>query len=297
MSAPAVTPMRVHLAEVVDVLDLSPGMRRVVFGGDGVADYGSTGVGDEYIRLIFPREPDAAPDLPDVGEKGLDYTTVDLDRLRTYTVRDHDPDAGRITVDFVVHDGGVAAAWALRAEPGHLVGLNTPTALYDPPAELGWQVLVADYAGAPAALRIAALTPTVRTRLILEVPDDEHRLELPDRPRLEVTWVVGGNGHGPSRLEEIVRTVPRPEGDGYVWVAGEAKAVRGVRKHLRHELRLPATAYKAVGYWIAGAETWRERYDALDEQTRAELDAIWQSDRDEEEQEDEYDARLTELGL
>lgn len=295
--ATAVSPMRVVHAEVVEVVDLTPGMRRIVFGGPGLSDYASTGVGDEYVRLIFPAEPDGEPPLPDVLDSGLDYATVDLDRLRTYTVRDHDPDSSRITVDFVVHDGGVAAAWALAAQPGQVVGLNTPTALYDPPDQTAWQVLVADYAGAPAALRIAEQTPGVRTRLIVEVPDDEHRLPLPERTGLEVTWVIGGNGHGPSRLEEIVRAVPRPESDGYVWVAGESKAVRGVRKHLRHELGLPATAYKAVGYWIADAEAWRERYAALDEQTRLELDAIWETDRDEEEQEDEYEERLTQLGL
>ena len=32
---------------------------------------------------------------------------------------------------------------------------------------------------------------------------------------------------------------------------------------LRRELGLAPSAYKAVGYWIEKAETWRERYAAL----------------------------------
>lgn len=79
-------------------------------------------------------------------------------------------------------------------------------------------------------------------------------MELPAHPRAEVTWVYGGNGAVASRLEEIVRSLPRPDSVGYVWVAGETRVLRGVRRYLRHELKLPATAYKVVGYWTEHAE-------------------------------------------
>ena len=52
-----------------------------------------------------------------------------------------------------------------------------------------------------------------------------------------------------------------------------------------------------IGYWTTAAESWQERYDALDEATRAELEDMWESSRDEEEIQDEYDERLTALGL
>lgn len=289
--------MSVHHAEVLDACDLTDGMRRIVFGGDGLAGYASTGVGDEYVRLLFPAAPGERPTLPAVVDGTLDYGTVDLDRLRTYTVRDWDAAARRLTVDFVVHEGGVAATWARQAAPGQVVGLNTPTALYAPPEGLTWQVLVADYAGLPAAVRIAESTPGVPTRLVLEVPGPAYEVAIAPRPDLDVVWVHGGNGHAPSRIEEIVRSLPRPDSTGYLWVAGESKVLRGVRRHLRHELRLPATSYKTVGYWIEDAEKWRERYDALDSATRDALDAIWAKGGDEADLEDEYDDRLTELGL
>ncbi|MBU2698303.1 NADPH-dependent ferric siderophore reductase [Pimelobacter sp. 30-1] len=289
--------MTVHHAEVVAATDLSAGMRRVVFGGSGLDGYRSTGVGDEYIRLLFPVDPAGRPDLPGVVDGNLDYGSIDTDQLRTYTVRDWDDDARLLTVDFVVHEGGVAATWARQAAPGQVIGLNSPTALYSPPAGLEWQVLVADYAGLPAAVRLVETTPGVRTRLVLEVPDASYELAVPERPDLEVVWIHGGNGHAPSRLEEVVRSLPRPEGVGYVWVAGESKVLRGVRKYLRQELRLPAAAYKTVGYWIEDAERWRERYDALGDDIRAALDAIWEQEGSDEELEDRYEARLAELGL
>jgi NADPH-dependent ferric siderophore reductase len=288
--------MRVFRAVVVRVQDLTPSMKRVVLGGPGLAGFESTGVGDEYLRVLFPAAGATEPVLPVVVDNTLDFQAIDLDLLRTYTVRDHDPAAGEVTIDFVVHEGGVASTWARTARPGDVVGLNSPTGMYDPPAGLTWQVLVADCAGLPALARILEHTPAgVRTRVVVEVPDDGHRVDLAGAA--EVTWVSGGNGHAPSLLEDVVRSLPQPGPDGYVWVAGESKALRGVRRYLRRELGLPASSYKSVGYWIEDGEAWTARYDALDDATRRSLEAMWQSDRPEEEIEDEYDERLTALGL
>jgi NADPH-dependent ferric siderophore reductase len=291
--------MRVFTGEVVRVAEVTPSMRRVVLGGPGVADYRSTGVGDEYVRLVFPTERGGVPVLPAVAGDDLDYASIDLATMRTYTVRDVDPDAGEVTVDFVVHEGGLAAGWALAARPGDLVGLNTPQGMYAPPDGLTWQVLVADCAGLPAAARlVASAPPQVRTRLVVEVPDEAHQVDLDGPDGTEVTWVHGGNGHGPSHLEDVVRSLRLPtDGVGYVWVAGETRVLRGVRRYLRRELGLPAGTYKAVGYWTDHAEEWRDRYAALDEDTRAALDAIWSSGEAEDEMELRYDQRLTELGL
>ncbi len=289
-------PMHVFRAVVVRVDDFTPSMKRVVFGGEGLTGFASTGVGDEYLRVLFPRAGETEPELPVVVDNALDYSTIDLDLLRTYTVRGHDAEAGEVTIDFVVHQGGLASSWAQGARPGDVVGLNTPTGMYDAPAGLAWQILVSDCAGLPALARILEQTPAhVRSRVVVEVPDDEHRVELSGAA--DVTWVTGGNGRGPSQLEDIVRTLPTPGNDGYVWVAGESKALRGVRKYLRKELGLPASSYKAVGYWVEDAEAWQARYDALDESTREALEALWDSDRPEEEIEDDYDERLAQLGL
>jgi NADPH-dependent ferric siderophore reductase len=292
-------PMRVYRAPVVRTVELTPWLRRIVFGGPGLAGFQTTGVGDEYLRVVFPAAGEMEPRLPVVENGALDYGSADLDLLRTYTVRAFNSDAGEVTIDFVLHRDGVASSWARSAEPGAVVGLTTPTAMYDAPADLTWQLLVADAAALPALMRILEQTPHgVRNRVVVEVPDPEHRIELPAHSRADVTWVEGGNGHSPSRIEEVVRSLPRPDAaGGYIWVGGETKTLRGVRRHLRHELGLPASAYKAVGYWTVRAEDWNASYNALDADTRAGLEALWEADRPEEEIEDEYDARLTALGL
>ncbi|MGH3367327.1 MAG: SIP domain-containing protein, partial [Nocardioidaceae bacterium] len=102
----------------------------------------------------------------------------------------------------------------------------------------------------------------------------------------------------PSLIAQALRSIPRPDGPrGYVWVAGESRTLRGVRRHLRRELGLPASAYKVVGYWIERAEEWNARYRALDDGTRRGLDQLWRQDPPEDEIEAEYDRQLTSLGL
>ena len=160
----------------------------------------------------MPAPGQTEPVLPAVVDGVLDYGSIDMDLLRTYTVRRHDADAGEVTIEFVLHDHGVVTAWARAAGPGAVVGLNLPTGMYDAPTDLAWQVLVADCAALPALSRVLEQTPPdVRNRVVVEVPGDEHRIDLPAHPRTEVTWVHGGNGHRPSRLEDVVRALPHPD--------------------------------------------------------------------------------------
>lgn len=292
---------RVHRVEVADIRRLTPGMLRITFAGEGLEGFVSSGVGDEYLRVFLPASGHAEPNLPTATDDGYwEFADgIEPAEVRTYTVRAWDDAAGRLVIDFVVHEGGVAAAWALGASIGDVVGVNTPRGLYEPPADLRWQLLVADATGLPAALRLAEQAPEgVRTRVVLEVSDDrdEQRPELPAHVQLD--WVHGGNGHAPSRLEEIVRASEFPAEAGYVWVAGETKVTRGVRKYLRHELKLPSTAYKVVGYWTERAEQWTERYEALPDDVRTRLSEMWSEEgRDVEDVEDEYEQTLEAHGL
>jgi NADPH-dependent ferric siderophore reductase len=293
-------PNRIHRAEVRSVTDLVPGLRRFVLGGDGLADFETSGVGDEYLRVFLPDEPAGEPRMPvPVGAGGWDWPEgVAPSPLRTYTVRAWDAERHELTIDVVLHAGGLAAEWARQARVGAVVAVNSPTGMYDAPADLEWQVLVTDLTGLPAATRILQQTdPRVRSRLVVEAPSAAQRFgdEIP--AAVDVQWVTGGNGVAPSRIEQLVRGLEWPDGIGYVWVVGESRVLRAVRKHLRHELGLPATAYKVVAYWTEHAEEWNARWAALDAEIRDELIAMWDTDRPEEEIEDEYHARLAELGL
>ncbi len=294
-----VTTARIRRAVVTAVQNLSPGMVRVTFGGDDLADFVSTGVGDEYVRLFFPHPGRTDVVMPYVSGDYWEYPEgADPGPMRTYTIRDV-PEPGVVVIDFVVHEGGVAASWALGARPGDVIALNPPRGLYDRPDDATWQLLLADATGLPALARILELTPaTVRTRAVVEVADDAHRIDLATPAGADVVWTLGGNGHGPCGLLEALRATSLPEGAGYVWFAGEARVQRAVRTYLRHELGLPGPAYKVVGYWTERAEEWRSTWLGLGPEVRERLDSLWSDEsRDPEDVADEVDALYASVGL
>ena len=254
-------------AEVRERTWLTPHMIRVRLGPAGspgrgaadLADFRSTGVGDERLVVVFPPPGAAEPPAPVLTETGWDYPDpATRPEMRSYTVRAFDPVAQEMLVDFVAHEGGVAAEWARRARRGDVVLLTEAAGWYAPPADAAWQLLVADMTALPALGRIAETTQ-LPTTAIVEVLEPGDRQPLP--PEVATRWLCGsGNGTGPSALLRAVRDVAWPEGPGYVWFAGEAGESRAVRKHLRHHLGWSATRYDVLGYWRVGKEEWMRRY-------------------------------------
>ena len=280
---------------------LTPGMIRLSFGGDALAAFPGTGMPDEYLRLFFPDAATGRLHLPVITEDGR-WTYPegqDVIHYSTYTVRQHRPDSGEIDIDFVVHEGGVASEWAQNAAPGDTITINRPRGLYTPPDDITWQVLVADATGLPALSRILEQTPRhVQSRIFIEIAAPEHEQQLPHHEFATVTWLHrSGNGIAPSRMADVVRAMPLAATPGYIWVAGEQKVVRAIRKYVRQDLKLPPERYELVGYWTQESEVWEERWKNLPEDVRKAIDALCSSGRDMEELRDEYYATLEKYGL
>ena len=296
--------MSIHRGIVSRTTTLTPTLRRVTLDGPGVADFLSTGIGDEYVRVFFPHgdDPtDVSLPVPD-GDWWATPAGAPEAPMRTYTISGVRPQAGEVDIDFVIHQKGVAGPWAASAEPGHVIGLNSPTGLYAPPAETTWQVLVSDLTGLPAVTRIAAGIPAgIRTRIVLEVLTESDKVAFDVGAHVEVTWVIGGNGHGPSTLGQVVRSIVDdrlPLAEGFIWVAGETVALRDVRKYLRRELGLSAAQFKVIGYWTP-IDNWESKYAELPEPVQRELNAIWVETPDEEPEDVQvrFESRLNQLGL
>lgn len=290
------------IAEVLGSRLLTPGMLRITFGGAGLRDFPGTGVPDEYIRLFFPNPATGRVHLPLITEDGRwTYPDGGMEALRygTYTIRTHRPESGEIDVDFVIHEGGVASTWAQGVRQGDTITINRPRGLYFPPADMTWQVLAADATGLPAVARILEQTPEhIQSRVFIEVAAADHELDLPYHPHLQVTWLHrSGNGIAPSRMADAVRSMPLPPTPGYVWVAGEQRVVRAIRKFVRQDLNMPPERFKLVGYWTHDNETWKAGWNAVPQEVKDALDASWSSGRNVEEIRDDYYATLEKYGL
>lgn len=220
-----------YVADVVGREQISPHLVRLTLGGDGLSDFASTRVPDEWVGLVVPGQFQS----------------------RYYTVRRHEPT--RITLDVVVHEVGLVTEWALGAsgDPvGQQVTITEPRGSFLAPESATWLLLVGDLTALPAMARIAESETEREVRIHVESADHPDELEGYLPASAEVVW-SSPSEHG-SRLASIVEELAWPEGEGYFWMAGESAQMRAIRKHLMRERKMPSTHYDVMGYWRQVAE-------------------------------------------
>jgi NADPH-dependent ferric siderophore reductase len=73
--------------------------------------------------------------------------------------------------------------------------------------------------------------------------------------QLDVTWLHRGAhpAQADMALEEAIRTMQLPAGDGRIYVGCEAAAMRRIRTHLLHERGLDPATIVTRGYWKLSA--------------------------------------------
>lgn len=250
--------IKTYLAAVVRVSPLTPKMLRLTVGGEGLRGFDAGRRAEERIKLFFPPEGEEVPVLPEIGPGGLRYPEgAPLPHARNYTVRRFDPAALELDIDFVIHGDGRASEWARRAVPGAVLGIAGPSGGSLPSEAADVHLLAGDETALPAISSILLWLPRgARAHVIAEVADASERQTLAAAPGAEVSveWVHRGPGAWvtPTPLERAVRAYPWPEGVVHGWVAGEAAAVRDIRRYLRDERQLGRPELHASGYWRHG---------------------------------------------
>ena len=159
---------------------------------------------------------------------------------------------------------GVGVTWYTWLEQGRPINVSTQvldaiarTLELDPAEHRHLYVLAQVPDVAPAAGDLTALP--AMARIAEQVTDRPVRIwaetqEVPgyfatdptDPVDTEVTWIPAAGG---SRLAALVETIEWPDGPGYFWMAGESAQMRQIRRHLRHDLGMPSSAYDVMGYW------------------------------------------------
>ncbi|MFM9367222.1 siderophore-interacting protein [Streptomyces sp. Da 82-17] len=196
------------------------------------------------------------------------------------------PADATIDIDFVLHgDGaaGPATRWAAGARPGDVLGMFGPSAHFAKPLPLAtadWMLLAGDETALPAlGTIIEALPEGAEAVAYIEVQDAADEQVFTTRGALTVHWLHRGTVP-PGRaglLLEAVRAASLPvgsgsgsgtgtgggsgsgsgggpghgsgSGSGYAWLAGEAGAVRELRRHLVGERGMAKQSVDFAGYW------------------------------------------------
>lgn len=255
---------------------LSPHLVSVTLGG--LEGYPATGIPDEYARVLIP-PVGAELVLPEISaDWKVTYPEGAVEPLaRVYTISDHRiVDGGtEIDLDIALHGESVGSEWARSCQPGDRVGLVEPHGLYAAPPAVGWQLLVADITGVPAVARILReLESGQRAEVVLVITDAADEIVLPTAAEVTVIWqVVEKDTDIADALADAVTSRALPADDRYVWLAGEARASRAVRRHLRRELGWPQSDFYTCGYWQVDAEKWAARYDEVEPVITAKAEA------------------------
>ncbi|MET8540165.1 siderophore-interacting protein [Kitasatospora sp. NPDC004799] len=254
----------VTFVEVVEVRRITPRTARITFAAEELPDTVGTAP-DQQLKLCFPRPGQREPVLPARQDDPMGWYQAYLaipeperPLLRSFTLRGRRPGTRLVEIDFVLHgDTGPAAAWALRAAPGDRLGMVGPSALYAPPvpfaeaaAAADWVLLAGDETALPAvATLVGALPAGVSAYAWLEVADRAERQDLESRADLEVEWLYRGGAAPGTVLAGAFRDAVLPAGEPFVWLAGEAGAVRAVRRCLVEEHGVPKEDIDFTGYW------------------------------------------------
>jgi NADPH-dependent ferric siderophore reductase len=253
-------PVRIRKAEVVRTTRLTPTMIRLTVGGPGAEGFESA-IFDEHVKLIFPDPDSGELRLPTPDGDELDWPRP-FPTSREYTVRAHRPADREIDIDFVLHDAGLASDWVVAARPGDAVHIAGPPGGYRVADDYDFYILVADETALPAAARWLAQMPrTHRGVAYLEVAGPSSEQPLAGPPGMQVVWLHGG-GRATDLLERAARGTLIPGGATvFVWVAGEAGAIKPLRRWVRDELGLSKDHSSITGYWKRGQADTHEHLD------------------------------------
>ncbi len=244
-------PLRVRELTVMRRESVTPRMVRVVLGGDGVDVLGSA-TPDEHVKIVLA-DPDGTvrPPVETADGASLEWPRP-FPPNREYTIRRHDPEAGELWIDFVVHPGGLASDWAETALPGDTVWVAGPRPGEPVPDDADLHVLLADHTALPAVARwLEELRPGVDAEVAVVVPDAGDQQQLAVREGVRVTWYHAdvASGTADDVLGDHLAGLDLPAGRTvYLWAAGEAGVLKPVRRWARAHGFARGTC-DIAGYW------------------------------------------------
>lgn len=243
-------PYAFRLLRVLRAEWLTPGTVRVTLGGEQLPGFRSDAA-DDGSRLFFPPDPTATSWAPRVEGTALVFPG-ERPPGREYTPRRYDPAAGELAFDFVVHGDGPASNWARNAEPGHYLGVSGPRRSRVVTGDVEWYLLAGDETGLPSiARRLEELPAGMPVFAVVEVANAEEEEPLETGADLKLIWLHRDEvaGDPTNLLADALRDLELPDGNGFAWAAGEANAMRAVRRHLLGERGLSPEQARVTGYW------------------------------------------------
>ncbi|MBB4229018.1 siderophore-interacting protein [Rhizobium mongolense] len=239
---------------------LTPQMLRITLAGPDLHDFVSLGH-DDHVKILVPRAGEE-PVFPDMSPEGR-IDPANKPALRDYTPRRFDAVTGELDLDFALHETGPATEWALRAQPGDMLGVGGPRGSFVVATDFDWYLLVGDETALPAiGRRLEELPASAHALVVAEVAGPEEEQALESKARLTTLWLHRGASPAGTtdQLDQALRGLTLPVGDGYVWIACEILIAKRLRAIMVDERQHPKAWIKAAGYWKRGQADFHETH-------------------------------------
>jgi NADPH-dependent ferric siderophore reductase len=229
---------------VLEKRPFTPRMLRIVLGGEDFEDF-TTPSADDHIKLYVP------------GEGG------DLEG-RDFTPRRFDAEAKTLIIDVAVHPAGPAIRWAKQAQIGDAVAISGPRGSLMIADDFDWWLLVGDETALPSiGRRVEGLAKGVRAITLVAVTGLAEEQVFDTRADHQAIWIhrFPRDATRPQPVVDALKRIELPPGEGFVWIAAEAKVARAARDHIVNARRHPVQWLRASGYWLEGQA---DAYDRLE---------------------------------
>lgn len=233
-------------------------MLRITFGGEALEGF-PPGHEGANVKLLLPHHDQTWPDYLESLKGGGRKP-----RKRTYTVASYREATNELDLEFALHASSSpeaedsvdapATSWALSAQVGDQIGVAGPGRLNNIDPSADWFLLAGDMTALPAIkTQIQRLPVDAVGSVFLAVShaDDQQAIALPTGITLH--WLPDRSPQRQAGLlvEACLACEWRPGIPG-IWIAGEAQAVRQLRKWLVDEKQVEARYRYTSGYWHLG---------------------------------------------
>ncbi|MEX1294873.1 MAG: siderophore-interacting protein [Candidatus Limnocylindrales bacterium] len=240
-------PLRVRALEVKAIRRPGPLYGLLTLHGEDLADF-ETPSPTDHVGLVPPTDRGLV--LPEVVDDRLRWPDGERPPMREYTVRRFDPAARELDVRVLLHGNGPLARWAAGAQVGDRVGVTGPRASKIMPDGFANYLLVGDLTAVPAIARWLGVLPDgAMAQVLIAARSDDDVVELKCEQPIWVLWLTNLSLPEAEHLPLALEQLKLYSDDTFAWAAGEAVAMREVRRVLLEEHGLPRENVRVTGYW------------------------------------------------
>ena len=242
--------LRFRPVEVIASEFIANSFYRITFAGEALEGFTSSGF-DDHIKVFFPDPQTGEFHLPEITEDGVVWKDGVRPVARDYTPLFFDPLQQRLTLDFYVHESGVASDWAASAKPGDKLAIGGPRGSLVVPEDYEFQLYICDETGLPAFKRRLQTLSGSQIKLFAWTDEATGRDYLGSLENVDVTWLGSGSmsRENVAPLIAQLNEITLPDEDYFIWLTGEGAAVKLLSDYFTGQRGRESDFVRAVAYW------------------------------------------------